>query len=55
MYVMYIRFFNALTLHKSAARRNNCVAVWAARLARQAAGPCAKLFRPPAVISTIRF
>jgi hypothetical protein len=39
MYVTYIRFFNALTLHKSAARHNNCAAVWAARLARQTVGP----------------
>lgn len=54
MYVTYIRFFNALTLHKSASH-DNCAAVWAARLARQTTHPCAKLFRPLAVISFIRF
>ncbi len=54
MYVTYIRFFNALTLHKSASH-DNCATVWAARLARQATRPCAKLFRPLAVISSIRF
>ena len=54
MYVTYIRFFNALTLHKSASH-DNCATVWAARMARQATRPCAKLFRPLAVISSIRF
>ena len=54
MYVTYIRFFSALTLHKSAARHNNCAAVYAAMLGRQTTRPCAKLFRPPAVISIIR-
>ena len=55
MYVTYIRFFNALTLRKSAASHDNCATVWAAKLARQATRPCAKLFRPLAVISSIRF
>lgn len=30
MYVTYIRFFNALTLHKSASH-DNCAAGWAAQ------------------------
>ena len=32
MYVTYIRFFNALTLRKSAASHDNCAAAWAASL-----------------------
>jgi len=55
MYMAYIRFFNALTLRKSAASHDNCAAVCAAAWAARLVAPCAKLFRPPAVISFIRF